>query len=220
MMPRLRIWILLLVGWCAAPLLWAGAYDDFFIAIKQDNTTAVRGLLQRGLDPNTINPEGAPAVMMALRISSFKVAQLLLEHPQLEVNALTQENESPLMLAALKGQLKLVELLLQRGADVNKTGWTALHYAATGGHVQIMELLLDRHAYIDARSPNGTTPLMMAAMYGTKEAVELLLVAGADWTLNNEQNLTAMQFAQKANKTPTVQAISAFIRAQNQTGVW
>jgi len=41
-----------------------------------------------------------------------------------------------------------------------------------------MMLLLDEHAYIDAASPNGTTPLMMAAHYGTPSAVKLLLEAG------------------------------------------
>ena len=82
------------------------------------------------------------------------------------------KDESPLMMAALKGQQDLVTRLIARDADVNKPGWAPLHYAATGGHVAIMKLLLENHAFIDAQSPNGTTPLMMAAMYGSAAAVQ------------------------------------------------
>ena len=84
------------------------------------------------------------------------------------------------MMAAFKGHKELVRKLIARDADVNKTGWTPLHYAATSGHLEVMLILLDEHAYIDAESPNKTTPLMMAAKYGTTEAVRLLLEAGAD----------------------------------------
>jgi ankyrin repeat protein len=55
--------------------------------------------------------------------------------------------------------------------------------------------LLEHSAYIDAESPNGTTPLMMAAMYGSPEAVKHLIQAGADLTLKNQLGLTALDFA-------------------------
>ena len=73
----------------------------------------------------------------------------------------------------------------RRDADVNKTGWAPLHYAASGGteqHLRIAALLLENHAYIDAASPNGTIALMMAAQYGSAEMVKLLLDERADPT--------------------------------------
>ncbi|MCV4600843.1 ankyrin repeat domain-containing protein, partial [Escherichia coli] len=81
------------------------------------------------------------------------------------------------------------EKLISRGADVNKTGWTPLHYAASQEDVRIVRLLLDHHAYIDAESPNKTTPLMMAARYGSEEIARHLLDEGADPTLRNERGL-------------------------------
>lgn len=216
-----RLRVLLLVGlWWGSAALWAGSYDDFFVAIKQDNAAGVQALLNRGLEPNLLSPEKVPAMVLALRLSSFKAAQVLINHPDLDVNSLSPENESPLMLAALKGQLLLCQQLMGRDSDINKTGWTPLHYAATGGNLAVIQLLLDNHAYIDAASPNGSTPLMMAAIYASPDAVKLLLESGADWNLKNEQDLTSLQFAMKAKKQETVEVISAFIRAQNKSGGW
>ena len=130
------------------------------------------------------------------------------------------ETDRALMLAALGGNLDIVNRLLARDADVNKTGWTPLHYAATRGHLDVMRLLLDKNAYIDAASPNGTTPLMMAAFYGTPTAVKLLLEAGADPFLKNQQNLTAIDFAQRANRADAAEIIAAFVRGKQPKGSW
>lgn len=173
----------------------SGSYEDFFKAVQFDNVRVVQSLLQRGFDPNTVNPEGVPALMLAVREPSIKVAELLASWPQTRTEVRNASDESPLMLAALKGFLPLVKKLVDNDADVNKTGWTPLHYAATGGHVPIIEYLLDQSAYIDAESPNGTTPLMMAAMYGSPEAVKSLIQAGADLTLKNQLGMTALDFA-------------------------
>ncbi len=59
----------------------------------------------------------------------------------------------------------------------------------------MIRLLLDHNAYIDAESPNGSTPLMMAARYGSIDGARLLLDEGADATIKNEQGLTAADFA-------------------------
>ena len=155
----------------------------------------MQGLLQRGFDPNTVNPEGVPALMLAVREPSLKVAELLAAHPDTKTEVRNAKDESVLMLAALKGYLPLVQKLVANDADVNKTGWTPLHYAASGGHVTVIAHLLDHSAYIDAESPNGTTPLMMAAMYGSPEAVKHLIQAGADLRLKNQLGLTALDFA-------------------------
>jgi hypothetical protein len=197
----------------------AGSYDEFFNALQGDDVAVVRTLLKRGFDPNTVNSKGNPALIAALREPSPKVVTALLESPLTQVEVRTAQDESALMLAALKGYLEICKLLIARDADVNKPGWTPLHYAATGGHVDVMRLLLDNHAYIDAASPNGSTPLMMAARYGTNDAVKLLLEAGADPTLKNAKGLTAISFAQQVQREDAVALIAAGIRAKRK-GTW
>lgn len=198
----------------------AGSYEDFFAAIRQDNAAAITQLLQRGFDPDTRDPSGIPGLYLAIREPSLKAAQALIAWPKTNVEARTAQDESPLMMAALKGHIELVRQLIGRDADVNKPGWTALHYAATNGHVAVVQLLLDHHAYIDAESPNGTTPLMMAAQYGSPGAVKLLLEAGADPLLKNQLGLTAIDFAQRANRKDSADLIAAFVRARAPRGTW
>lgn len=198
----------------------AGSFDDFFKAVKIDDSRGVQQLLARGFDVNTINPDGDTGLVIAVREESLKVAQLLINAPRADLNALNAKGESALMLACLKGQSVLAEAMIKKGADVNKTGWTPLHYAASGGQPALIRLLIENHAYIDAESPNGSTPLMMASMYGTTEAVELLLDEGADTLLKNQQGLTATQFAQRADRENIVQIIKKASAASRPAGQW
>lgn len=173
----------------------AADIDELFIAIRNDNTGSLRSLLQRGIDPNTRNGRGQPGLVVAMQEKSPKAVKVLLDQPGIDIDALNAAGESALMIAALKGDLADVKLLLDRGAKVNQAGWSPLHYAATGPEVAIVKLLLDRGALIDAPSPNGSTPLMLAAQYGSEDNVKLLLARGADAGLRNQKDLTAVDFA-------------------------
>ncbi|MCW8198672.1 ankyrin repeat domain-containing protein [Verminephrobacter aporrectodeae subsp. tuberculatae] len=161
---------------------------------------------------------------MALRANAPRAFAALLAAPQVNVEARNAQDESPLMMAAIKGNVQAVQALLARGADVNKTGWAALHYAASGtvpGHLEIIGLLLENHAYIDVESPNGTTPLMMAARYGSIDAVQRLLEEGADPTLKNQQGLSAVDFALRVARQDVAENIAAAIRRrQSNRGRW
>lgn len=199
---------------------WAGSYEDFFVAIKQDNAGAITSLLQRGFDPDTRDPKGETGLFIAIREPSFKAAQALIAWPKTDVEARNAADESALMMASLKGHTELVRQLIARGADVNKPGWTPLHYAATNGHIAAMRMLLENHAFINAQSPNGTTPLMMAARYGTPEAVKLLLEEGAEPDLRNEKGMTAIDFAHSASREDAAKLLAAFIRGQQPKGKW
>jgi uncharacterized protein len=198
----------------------AGSYEDFFAAVKQDDASQVRALLSRGFDPDTLDPKGLSGLYLALREPSPKVAQVLIDWPKTNVEIRTAQDESPLMMACLKGDLALAKKLIDRGADVNKTGWAPLHYAATNGHLEIMELLFANNAYIDADSPNGTTPLMMAAQYGSTAAVKRLLEEGADPALKNQLGLTAIDFANRANRPDAAELIAAAVRTTRAKGKW
>ena len=193
-------------------LAHAGAYEDYFRAVEVDDARTVTRLLQRGFDPNTPDPQGQVGLFLALRGGSEQVVQVLLAHPELKVDATNTSDETPLMMAALRGALDPARRLLERGAQVERPGWTPLHYAASGPNVAVVKLLLDRGSPINARSPNGTTPLMMAARYGTEESALLLLDRGADATLRNQLDLGAADFARAVGREALARRLDALGR--------
>lgn len=210
-------YLIVLIGYSSS---YAGSYDEFFSALANDNASIVQALLRRGFDPNSVNPDGQSALLVALRLPAPAVAQVLISHPDTKVEVRSEKDESPLMLAAIKGQLDLCRQLIARDADINKPGWAPLHYAASSGNAQVVKLLLDHYAYIDAESPNGSTPLMMAAMYGSADSVRVLLDAGADVNLKNSIGLNALDFARKAGHEDAGALIAAAIRAMKPAASW
>lgn len=195
----------------------AGSFDDFFKAAQLDNESAMVELALRGFDLNTRNERGDHALHVALREDSPKVVNFLLNQRTVKVESRNAQGESPLMIAAIMGQLESAKRLIQRGAEVNKTGWTPLHYAASRTEpdsVEMVRLMLQHHAYIDAESPNKSTPLMLAAHYGHADVVRLLLEEGADPSLRNEQGLTAVDFARRAGRDDMAELVATALRAR------
>jgi Ankyrin repeats (3 copies) len=85
--------------------------------------------------------------------------------------------------ASLGGYEKIVELLLNRGADVNAQGGhygNALQAASYGGHEKIVELLLKRGADVNTQGGEYGNALQAASYGGHEKIVELLLNRGAD----------------------------------------
>ena len=214
------IYLIVFIGFSSVN---AGSFEDFFAAIQRDDPQSLSALLRRGFDPNTLDAKGQSGLFLALRDPSPKVVDVLLKTPKIKVETRTPQDESPLMMAAMRGEQKLAATLIDKDADVNKTGWTPLHYAASstqGDQLGVAKLLLENAAYIDAASPNGSTPLMMAAMYGNTSTLKLLLDEGADPTLKNQLGLTAVDFAQRADRKEMVELIGAAIRARQPKGKW
>jgi len=183
--------------------------DSMSKAVQFDDVKAVKAYLAQGMDPNSTDHTGLPWLLIAAREKSEKVAQLLLDNPKTDVDALDPAGENALMFAAINKDEPLVKALIAKDAEVNKKGWTPLHYAATSADVEIINLLLDESAYVDAASPNGTTPLMMAARGGSVEAVNALLSGGADPTLKNQLGLSAADFARQNHNTDLAAALDA-----------
>lgn len=211
-MKCLRYLLQLIIALTVSVPVHAGVYEDFFRAVELDDARTVSRLLQRGFDPNTLDPQGQVGLFLALRGGSEQVVQVLLAHPDLKVDAANTSEETPLMMAALRGALEPARRLLERGARVERPGWTPLHYAASGPDLAMVRLLLDRGAPIDARSPNGTTPLMMAARYGTEEAAALLLERGADASLRNQLELGAGDFARAVGREALARRLDGLMR--------
>lgn len=73
--------------------------------------------------------------------------------------------------------LRVVRLLLARGADPNVPAWdgTPLHRASQSGRIEIVRLLVERGASIEVRDNQGRTPMDVASGEQRDEIVKLLL---------------------------------------------
>ena len=207
---KIFIYLYVLIGFSISK---AGAFDDFFKAIVFDQVPVVGKLIYRGMDPNTPTEKGEPALVFAVRSGAPKTVAYLLKQPGIQIDATNMADETALMLAANANDLASAQLLIEAGASVNRPNWTPLHYAASKGHTAMMRLLIENDAYVDAESPNGTTPLMMAAYYASPNAVKLMLEEGADPLLKNQDGQTALDMALVKDKKLSVQYIRAFIEA-------
>ena len=212
MRTRLRATVSMIALAISASVSHAGSFEDFFKALSLDDASTVARLVQRGFDVNARDERGQPALLLAMHEGSFKVAEGLLGNPQLEVDAANAVGETALMIAALKGHLDAARRLLERGARPERNGWNPLHYAATGPNPAVVKLLLERGVAIDARSPNGSTALMMAARYGTEDAVKILLAGGANARLRNDLGLQAGDFARSAGRESLAAALDTASR--------
>jgi ankyrin repeat protein len=100
----------------------------------------------------------------------------------------------------------------------NYKGKTALHYAAKAGFLKVINLLIEKGATVDATDQDGETPLFEAIRSTIKDgekqraALEALLVKGANPNLRNQKGLTVLQVAQRirrAEKEKVVELLQA-----------
>jgi uncharacterized protein len=191
----------LLIGASGTLPAQTSAREELFRAIRRDDAHALRTALLRGADGNALDDAGEPAIVLAARSKCWNAVRALVELRGTQLDAANQDGSTAIMYAALHGEFQLVRDMVGRKAEVNKAGWTALHFAAANGHVELIRFLLEHHAYIDAESPNGTTPLMMAARQAQPSAARILIDEGADPTPRNQSGLDAAAYAKLAGDT-------------------
>ncbi len=184
----------------------AQLYEDFVFAVGNDRAARVSELLARGIDPNTVDANGEPMLLIAARAGYGNTVDALLAG-KANVNSRSKFGDSAIMGAAIGGHLEIVKKLRARGAEIGGSGWTPLIYGATGGNDAVVTYLLAEGAAINAVSPNGTTALMMAVREGKPSTVNLLLARGADVNARNQDGATALSWALRANEQDMAAAL-------------
>ena len=177
--------------------------------IEKGDLMQARAWLDAGLDPNYVADRIGTGLMIAAWEGNIPMMQLFVDRGA-DVNRPNARGERPLMHAAWRGQLDAVEWLLAKGAQVNSPSgqWSALHYAAFAGHDRIVRALLAFGADINARSANGSTPLMMAVYENQETLVRTLTANGADTTLKNDRGEGALEWAFKFGRLSIARLVS------------
>ncbi|HEX9048880.1 MAG TPA: ankyrin repeat domain-containing protein [Verrucomicrobiae bacterium] len=115
-----------------------------------------------------------------------QIEKLLQSSPDL-VNKCDKSGNTLLSKAAVQGQVKVVNYLLDHGADVN-AGWPALYQATRTGNRAMVELLLQRGADVNQNAEYGRTALTVAAEEGFISILELLLANKANPNVTDNRN--------------------------------
>ena len=191
---------MLLVLCLFASSAWATLPDpvSFSWAVESGDFKKVKAWLDEGLSPEFQAPPIGSGLMIAAWYGNIEMMALFVERGANVLSA-NLNGEQPLQLAAWNGHAEAVKWLLDHDAPLNRRGnhWSALHYAVFNGHLALARDLIARGAEVNAASPNGSTPLMMAAREGHEELAKTLLEAGGDPRAKNDWGDNALTMAMR-----------------------
>jgi len=131
---------------------------------------------------------------------------------------------TPLIKASAYGRIRVVTLLLEKGADVNKHnegGETPLHYATRHGHVKVMEILLDHGADPTKKGTGCGTPMQWAGRGGQIGAIKVLMRYGVSVNQRGSGDGTALHEAVKHDHPDAVEFLlenGADVNARLESG--
>lgn len=114
----------------------------------------------------------------------YNVQEILTQNANLTLDTQDQMGKTVLHYICTAGNLKTLKVCLERKPDLcitDKTGWTALHWAAVKGHVDVLEELVNYG--VDVNIPDsklGQTALHLAVRRNQRESVNMLLSLGAN----------------------------------------
>ncbi|XP_042638172.1 ankyrin repeat and SAM domain-containing protein 6 [Orycteropus afer afer] len=147
--------------------------------------------------PKTDEEKRRPDIFHALKMGNFQLVKEIADEDPSHVNMVNGDGATPLMLAAVMGQLPLVQLLVERHADVDKQdsvhGWTALMQATYHGNKEIVKYLLNQGADVALRAKNGYTAFDLVMLLNDPDTELVRLLASVCMQVNKEKGRPSSQ---------------------------
>ncbi|GKT47789.1 ankyrin-1 [Colletotrichum spaethianum] len=170
-------------------------------------------LLENGADPRRLDSQNRTVLHCAIGSTDSEVCQMLLRKDGgYLINAVDQNGQTPLHIAAMAGSNAMVTLLLDNGADpkrVDSHGRTSLHCAIQSENLDASRALIQKAAdfLVHTGDRHGQTPLHAAAIAGSTSVLWLLLESGADPRRVDSNRRTALHCAIQGEHVEVCQAL-------------
>ena len=169
------------------------------LASEKGNIDAMKVLLKAGASPAITDVRGGTWLHSALcGHCSTEALQTIIDLGA-EVNATNEQNCTALMLAAEKGNIDDMNVLLKAGANraiKDADGYTWLHYAVSGDcNKDVLQAVIDLGVEINATNKQNCTALMLASKKGKIDAINVLLKAGANRDIKDADGDTWLHYA-------------------------
>lgn len=181
-------------------------------AARNQDSKAVRALLDQKIDVNARSSDGSTALLWLAHWNDIEAAQLLLAAGA-DANIANDLGMTPLSQACTNGNPVFVRSLLKSGANPNTpiaTGETPLMTCARTGSADAVRMLIEYGAAINAKEPKeNQTALMWAAEEHHPDVVQALIEAHADLKANSKQGFTAIHFAAREGDVESVKLLLA-----------
>lgn len=188
-------------------------FTALHLAALKGHSDAIQTLMEGGADIDAVAEDGKTPLRTAAQYSQMEAVKILLG---VVTGGFSHHyGRTALYLAALSGNIDVVQLLLDAQADAVDTsyvGRTALHLAAWYGHVPVVKILLDadttRKTDIDDRDEDGRTALHLATDKGHIDVVELLLHEDANRNIADNYGWTPYSIASRHRHTKLKQILT------------
>ncbi|XP_067661816.1 serine/threonine-protein phosphatase 6 regulatory ankyrin repeat subunit B-like [Haliotis asinina] len=156
-------------------------------------------LINRGANINLVDRFGMNILHSACLGGDVEVLKHVLSQNILDINGRVWCGRTAVMLAAENGHKDVVELLVDKGADVSivdETGDNILHCACRGGDVEVVKYILSQEMVdINSLGHRKKTPAMVAGQEGHMKVVELLAKLRADLSLSDVSGSNILHIA-------------------------
>ncbi|XP_023232143.1 ankyrin repeat domain-containing protein 29-like isoform X1 [Centruroides sculpturatus] len=185
------------------------------VACQCNQLDIVQELYNHGANINIQMSDKATPLFVAAQNGHLKIVSFLLGLSA-DVNARRTDGATPLWIACQMGHTAVVRELLEKDAEVDATrldGATPLFKAAHKGYSEIVELLIKRGASLGLLK-NGESALHTAALFDHLPIVKILIAAGADPELKNQDGLTPLELAQEAGNVVVTEFLQKIISSR------
>ena len=175
------------------------SFTALSIACEERRVDAIHVLLKAGSDTNIADKNGETCLMRAVDGDcSSEVLQAIIDHGA-DVNAIDENSFTALSSACEERRVDAIHVPLKAGSDTNiadKNGWTCLMYAVYGDcSTEVLQATIDHGADVNATDKHSRTALIWACMRKHVDAIYVLLKAGSDTNIADENGVTCLMFA-------------------------